>query len=150
MNQNMHSEIFDLPAVTPIAQEHIKEAGLSDRIKTRDGDMRDDNLGSGFDFVLISAICHMNSPEQNKDLFKKTFAALSSGGRVVVQDFILHEDKTSPYTAAIFALNMLVGTQAGSTYNEQEYSDWLKECGFENISLIRPPGPTALVIAEKK
>lgn len=150
MNENMQSEIFDLPAVTPIAQKHIEEAGLSARIKTRNGDMREDDLGSGFDFILISAICHMNSPEQNKDLFKKAFSALSPGGRVVVQDFILHEDKTSPYTAAIFALNMLVGTQAGSTYSEHEYSDWLKECGFENISLIRPPGPTAIIVAQKK
>jgi (2Fe-2S) ferredoxin/cyclopropane fatty-acyl-phospholipid synthase-like methyltransferase len=150
MNNEMESVILDLSQVTPIAQKHIADANLSDRIKTMNGDMRQDDFGNGFDFVLISAICHMNSSDQNRDLMKKAFSAITPGGRVVIQDFVLHQDKTSPYTAAIFALNMLVGTQAGSTYSEQEYTSWLNDAGFEDIKLIRIPGPTALVIAQKK
>lgn len=146
-NQNLHAEVLDLPDVIPIAKSHIDEAGLSDRVKTRIGDFRKDDLGNGFDLVLISAICHMNSPEENVSLLRKAFKALSAGGRVVIQDFILAPDKTSPVTAALFALNMLVGTRAGSSYSEPEYEEWLKTAGFKDTKLIRLPGPTALLIA---
>lgn len=111
--------------------------------------MRKDDFGSGFDLVFISAICHMNSPEGNIELLQKSFKALSENGRVVIQDFILNNDKTSPRTASLFALNMLVGTRAGSSYSEAEYADWLKRTGFGDIKLIRLPGPTALMVAKR-
>jgi (2Fe-2S) ferredoxin/ubiquinone/menaquinone biosynthesis C-methylase UbiE len=149
-NKNLHAEIFDLPDVVKIAQKHIDDAGLTDRITTQAGDMRKDRFGNNFDLVFISAICHMNSPEQNKDLFKKSYVALSPGGKIVIQDFVLNDDKTSPKTAAMFALNMLVGTQSGSSYSESEYREWLGQAGFEDIKMIRPPGPTGILIAVRK
>jgi (2Fe-2S) ferredoxin/predicted O-methyltransferase YrrM len=144
-DKNLQAEVFDLPDVIPIAQKHIDEAGLSDRVKTRVGDFRKDEFGADFDLVFISAICHMNSSQENMSLLQKSYGALASGGRVVIQDFILNPDKTSPPSAALFALNMLVGTRSGSTYSEQEYTAWLKEVGFKDIKLVRLPGPTALI-----
>ena len=91
----------------------------------------------------------MNSPEENVKLLQKSFKALSENGRVVIQDFILKNDKTSPRTAALFALNMLVGTRAGSSYSEAEYTDWLKKTGFADIRLVKLPGPTALMIGTR-
>ena len=108
--------------------------------------MRTDDLGTGFDIVFISAICHMNSPEENKELLRKSFNAMISGGRIVIQDFILEPDKTSPKTAVLFALNMLVGTRNGNTYSESEYYDWLSTVGFNDIRHIRLPGPTGLIM----
>ncbi len=150
MNQNLEAEVFDLPPVFAIARKHIDKAGLSGRVKVRAGDFRKDELGTDFDLVFISAICHMNGPQENIKLLQKSYKALVSGGRVVIQDFILNPDKTSPQSAALFALNMLVGTRSGSTYSEHEYSDWLKEVGFKNIKPIRLPGPTALIIGYRE
>jgi predicted O-methyltransferase YrrM len=149
-NPDLHAEVFDLADVTPIAQRHIDQTGISDRVKTRVGDLYTDEFGNGYDLVLISAICHMNSPEENVDMLKKAFGALSSGGRVVIQDFILTPDKTVPVSAALFALNMLVGTRAGSSYSEPEYFDWLKQVGFKDAKLIRMPGPAALIVAKRE
>lgn len=148
-NPDLHAEVFDLPNVVPIARRHIEAAGLSDRVDTRVGDFRKDDFGTGFDLILISAICHMNSPEENLDLAKKAFGALTDGGRIVIQDFILGPDKTSPLTAALFSLNMLVGTRAGSSYSESEYAAWLKTAGFSDIRMLRLPGPTALLLAKR-
>jgi (2Fe-2S) ferredoxin/SAM-dependent methyltransferase len=148
-NSSLHAEVFDLPDVVPIARRHIEAAGLSNRIVTRVGDFRKDDFGPGFDLILVSAICHMNSPEENLDLVKKAFGALTPGGRIVIQDFILGPDKTSPLTAALFSLNMLVGTRSGSSYSENEYTAWLKTVGFRDIRLMRLPGPTALMLAKR-
>lgn len=132
----LHAEVLDLPAVVLIAQRHIDEAGLSDRIITRVGDLRTDEFGKGYDLVLLSAICHMLSPEENRDLFRRCYRALASGGRVVIRDFILEPDKTAPRSAALFALNMLVATEGGSTYSQQEYTAWLEQAGFQNVTRL--------------
>lgn len=148
-NKNLKSVVFDLPAVVTIAKNNIQQAGLADRISVQAGDMRTDDFGRGFDFILLSAICHMNGPRQNIDLLKKAWQAIDSGGRIVIQDFILNEGRTSPRTAALFAINMLVGTLNGSTYTENEYGDWLKQAGFTSIQRLRLPGPTGLMVASR-
>lgn len=148
-NDALHAEIFDLPKVAPIAQRHIDQAGVSDRVTTRVGDLHTDKFGVGYDGVLISAIYHMNSPEENRDMTAKAFEALSPGGRIIIQDFILDPDKTSPFTGALFALNMLVATPQGSSYSVEEYSQWLGEAGFEEIRHVPLMGPTSLMTARR-
>lgn len=145
----LRAEVLDLPDVIPIAQQHIRKAGLSERIIVRSGDMLTSPFGEKFDLILISAICHMFSPEQNRGLFDRAHAALGPSGRLVVQDFILDPDKTSPRFAALFSLNMLVGTRAGSSYSEPEYEKWLNAAGFRDIRRVRLPGPSGLMIATR-
>jgi hypothetical protein len=91
----------------------------------------------------------MLGPDENKDLFERCFAALAPKGRAVIQDFILEPDRTAPKSAALFALNMLVGTQAGSTYTEAEYATWLREAGFQDVRHVRLPGPSGLIVATR-
>jgi (2Fe-2S) ferredoxin/2-polyprenyl-3-methyl-5-hydroxy-6-metoxy-1,4-benzoquinol methylase len=146
----LQAELVDLETVLPIAQSHIEKAGLAGRIKTRAGDLRSGKLGEGYNLVYVSAICHMLSPEENLDLVKRCHAALAPQGRIAIQDFILEADKTAPKTAALFALNMLVGTQAGSSYSEEEYSRWLREAGFQDIRRIRLPGPSGLMLGTRQ
>jgi (2Fe-2S) ferredoxin/2-polyprenyl-3-methyl-5-hydroxy-6-metoxy-1,4-benzoquinol methylase len=148
-NENLQVDLLDLATVIPIAQGHIKSGGLAERIRTRPGDLRVDNFGEGYDLVFVSAICHMLGPDENKDLLKRCFAALAPGGRVVIQDFILDPGKTAPKSAALFALNMLVGTPAGSTYTEAEYATWLEAAGFQEVRHVRLPGPAGLIVGTR-
>jgi (2Fe-2S) ferredoxin/2-polyprenyl-3-methyl-5-hydroxy-6-metoxy-1,4-benzoquinol methylase len=147
--KDLQVEIMDLAEVLPITEKHIAAAGLSGRIRTRPGDFCTDGLGSGFDLVLLSAICHMLDGPQNLDLFKRCRQALEPQGRLIVQDFILEPDKTAPRSAALFALNMLVGTRAGSSYSTDEYIEWMKEAGFREVQHVRLPGPTGLIIGSR-
>ena len=145
----LRAEILDLAEVLPIAQEHIRRAGVADRVTTRAGNMLDADLGTYYDLVLLSAICHMFSPEENRALLRRIYQALAPGGRVVVQDFILEADKTSPKFAALFSLNMLVGTRAGASYSEPEYTEWMRAAGFHEIKRVRLPGPSGLMIGTR-
>lgn len=140
-------EILDLPAVTAIADRHISAANVHDRVRTRVGDLTRDALGHDYDLILLSAVCHMLSPDANRDLLKRCFAAAARGARIVIQDFILEASKTAPKAGALFALNMLVGTSAGSSYSGEEYSTWLREAGFTGVEEVGLPGPTGLIIA---
>lgn len=142
----LKSQILDLAEVIPLAQEYIRKAGLGERISTRAGDMLRDPLGENYDLILISAICHMFSPEQNRELLQRAYDALAPKGQLVVQDFILEPNKTAPRAAALFSLNMLVGTRAGSSYSEPEYASWLRDAGFADVRRLRLPGPSGLMI----
>lgn len=146
---DLNAVVFDLPDVLPLTGEYVAEAGLSDRISTVGGDFSVDELGADFDLAFVSAIIHMNSPEENLDLYRKCWRALRPGGRIVVQDFIVNEDRTTPPQAAIFALNMLVGTRAGDTYTEGEVREALEQAGFGDVKRKDTPGGTTLISAGK-
>jgi len=82
-------------------------------------------------------------------LFRRAYNALAANGRIVIQDFILDPRKTAPRAAALFSLNMLVGTTAGCSYSEPEYVQWLGEAGFADLRRVNLPGPSALMIGTR-
>lgn len=139
-------EILDVPEVVPLTAEYVSQAGVSAQVSLRPGDMLNDDLGSGYDIVVLNAICHMFSEKQNRGLFRRIYPALAPNGRLVVQDFILNPDKTGPLHAALFSLNMLVATEAGASYSELEYTDWMKAAGFTDVCRINLPGPSDLIV----
>jgi (2Fe-2S) ferredoxin/SAM-dependent methyltransferase len=148
-NPELTAVVLDLPTVLPITESHIEEARLSGRVTTRAGDLRKDGFGTNYDLVFLSSICHMLGPEGNRDLLARAARALAPGGRVVIQDFILEPDRTKPRQAVLFALNMLVGTEAGSTYTEEEYTSWLKAAGLGAVRRVRLPGPADLMVGSR-
>jgi (2Fe-2S) ferredoxin/predicted O-methyltransferase YrrM len=148
-NPALQADVFDLATVAPIARRHIAEAGLADRVRTRVGDLCTDAFGSGYDLVLLSAICHMLGPAENRDLLRRAFEALVPGGRVVIQDHVMTPGKTAPRSGALFAVNMLVGTASGSTYSEEEYSAWLREAGLVDVRHVTLAGPNDLIVARR-
>lgn len=142
--------LFDLPKVISIAKRYITKEGFLNRIKLIPGDYNKDNFGCGYDLIFISAVIHINSPAQNLKLLHKCINALNSGGQMVVQDFIMAEDRTRPLKGAFFALNMLAATQYGDTYTESEVKNWMQEVGFYDITAKNTPFETVLVIGKKK
>jgi len=148
-NPELTAVVLDLPTVLPITEGHIEEAGLSKRVTTLAGDLRQDDFGKSYDLIFLSSICHMLGPDGNRDLLARAARALAPGGRVVIQDFILEPDRTRPRQAVLFALNMLVGTEAGSTYTEAEYASWLKAAGLGAVRRIPLPGPADLMVGAR-
>ena len=142
------STVFDLPHVIPLTQRYVEEDGLEGRVETVTGDYNTDELPSGYDLVFLSAILHSNSPEQNISLFKKIYKSLNPGGRIVISDFIMDDDRTSPAFGAFFALNMLVNTTSGDTYTQSEIKDWIEQAGMTFVERKESRG-TGLMIGKK-
>ena len=134
----MRATIFDQPEVIEMARERVGAAGMLERVALVAGDFESDPLPAGHDLAFVSAIIHQNSPAENVALFRKIFAALDPGGRVVVRDHVLSPDRTQPRSGALFAVNMLVGTEGGNSYTEAEIREALTEAGFTGVRLIHP------------
>jgi SAM-dependent methyltransferase len=145
----LRATVFDLPKVIPLTRGYIKDAGLEDRIDTVEGDYHTDYLGEGYDLALLSQIIHSNSLDENHRLIKKAVDALNTGGRLIIQDFILDEDRTTPPRAVLFALNMLVATEEGDTYTESEVRDMMEDAGLSDIERIETSHNTTLMVGRK-
>lgn len=146
---DIKATIFDLPEVIPITRNYINKEGLSSKIQLISGDYNKDNLPKGYDLIFLSSIIHSNSTEINEKLIKKCAASLNLNGQLVIQDFIVDENRISPPQAVIFALNMLVATEAGDTYTEAEIKNWLKKAGITNILRRDTKFNTTLIIGKK-
>jgi precorrin-6B methylase 2 len=130
--------LYDLPATIPIARKHVEAAGLGDRVTFAEGDFAvDPNLPRGADLAWVSAIVHQNSRQENRTLLAKVHAALVDGGRIMIRDIVMDDTHTTPVAGALFAINMLVGTEGGGTYSLSELTEGLHGAGFDKISVIR-------------
>lgn len=148
-NPEIRATVFDLPNVIPITNEFIEKEGFSNRIKTCVGNYTTDELPQGFDTIFLSAIIHSNSLEVNQELIKKCFSSLNPNGKIIIQDWIMNNDRTEPTSGAIFAINMLVGTEAGDCFTEQEVTEMLINAGFSSVTRIEFESGISQVTARK-
>lgn len=130
--------LFDRPDVIPIARKHLLEAGLGDRVDLVGGDYTaDEPLPPGADLAWVSAIVHQHPREQNRDLLAKVREALVPGGRVLIRDVVMEENRVEPAEGALFAINMLVNTPGGGTFTSAELRDDLLAAGYRQPRLLR-------------
>jgi hypothetical protein len=45
---------------------------------------------------------------------------------------------------------MLVGPDAGASYSEVEYTSWMEAAGLTEVSRIKLPGPSDLIVGRVK
>lgn len=123
--------LFDTPEVIDLIKERYDVSGL----KLIKGDFTTSDFPGGlqgFDLVYLGNICHAYPPEENRELLEKVKSVLKPGGLVAVEDFVRGR---SP-SAAMFAVNMLVNTEKGGTWTEEEYRSWLEGAGFQGIEVF--------------
>lgn len=142
--------LFDLPQVVPLARERLARAGMADRVTVVAGDYNIDPMPGGADFAWLSAIAHQNSREQNRALYAKIRAALTPHGVLVIRDVVMDACRTQPAAGALFAVNMLVGTEGGGTFTFDEFREDLESAGFADVRFLhRDDGMNSLVRAQK-
>ena len=127
--------LFDLPNTVGIAREMIQKAGVKN-IAFRGGDFHFDDIGNGYDLVLMSQVLHSHSALANLALLGKVFDALAPKGTIAIHEFALAEDRASPIAGALFSVNMLVNTEEGRSYSPKEMTGWLMKAGFGRIKKI--------------
>jgi len=129
--------LFDLPHVIPMARRRLAAAGLGHRVKLVAGNFMEHPLPQGADLAWVSAIAHQNSRDQNRALFAKVFQALIPGGRIAIRDILMEKTRTRPVAGALFAINMLVATEGGSTFTFDELLEDLEAAGFQRVRVLR-------------
>ena len=148
--KNITATVFDLPNVLPITKRYIKENGYEKKVDTFGGDYNNDELPKGYDIIFISAVVHINSNKGNIALMKKCAKSLNPSGRIIIQDQVMDNDRITPAPGALFALNMLVGTEEGDTYTEKEIREWFEKSKISFEKRIDVFMGNALIIGRNK
>jgi hypothetical protein len=139
---------LDWPNVNKIGRAFVANFGVADRFHTIDGDFHTTAFGAGkYDFAIYAHLAHQETPVDNVTVFRRFRDALRPGGTLVVNDFILGDDRTGHPFAMMFAAQMLLVTKAGFTYRKCDYRTWLGEAGFKSIDIVPTPTPATLVFA---
>ena len=148
-NPSIKAVVFDLPHVILLTKKYVSEAGLLNNFNFIEGNYLTKDFEKDYDLILLSAIVHINSYEQNKMLVKKCADALNKNGMIIISDFIMNGDRTQPYHGALFSINMLVGTTSGDTYTEQEMREWFESAGLSKIERKNTSFTSDLMIGTK-
>src|ERR1700675_3152485 len=140
----------DWPSVLAVAREKAQAAGVSARHTTRPGSAFETDLGTGYDFVLLTNIFHHFDMPTCETLMRRAYAALKPGGKAVPLEFVPNEDRVPPPAAAAFSLNMLVGTDAGDASTFSEYEKMFANAGFAKTTVHPVTGmPQQVLISGK-
>lgn len=134
-NPSLRATILDLASTLEITRGLLAAAGMEGKVELREGDLTRDDLGEGaYDLVLVSNVLHIYDEKTGRLVLEKVFRALRPGGRVVVHDYF--QNGVPAPEAALFDLNMLLGTLCGRVYGVREIKCWLAETGFQKISFL--------------
>jgi ubiquinone/menaquinone biosynthesis C-methylase UbiE len=132
--KGVHVTLFDTPETIKIAKSAINRSLKdSNNIDLVQGDFLTDSIGKDYDLIFMSQIVHSYSEKTNISLLKKCRKAIRNNGRIVIQDFMINENRTKPVWSALFAINMLVHTEGGRTYSPGDMKEWLLKTGFSSV-----------------
>jgi len=145
---HVHCTVLDLPVVCAVAAEFIAAAGLGERVATLPGDMFADSWPSGHDAVVLSQILHDWSFDTGRTLLERVFRALPAGGRVLVHEKLVDDDRDAPLANALVHLDMLVWTE-GQQYRFRELREILHTAGFRGVERRDSAGYWSVVEARK-
>lgn len=135
-NPHLKATVFDLPTTRPFAEKTIKRFDLSDRIDFQSGNYLKDEIKGRYDAAWLSHILHGEGPDGCNQIIQKTVAALKPGGIIIIHEFILNNSMDGPLFPALFSLNMLLGTESGQAYSEQQLMDMLAAVGAKDIQRL--------------
>ena len=141
--------VVDWPSVLEITKRIAAKHRVGDRFSYIPGDLLAVSFGSGYSVATLGHILHSEGVERGRELLKRTFAALASGGTIAIAEFLVNPDRKGPVSGLIFNVNMLVNTENGATYSFEEISEWLRDVGFTHPRLLDSPGPSPLILATK-
>jgi len=120
-----------------MAEQRISEARMSGRVKLVAGGFLVGPLPRGAGLAWVSAIVHQSSRQENRQLFSTVADALNDDGQILIRNVLMDNSRTSPVAGALFAIKLLVATEAGGTHTYGELRNYPEASGFEDTTVLR-------------
>jgi SAM-dependent methyltransferase len=140
---------IDWPDVLPVTRRVAERFGVAAQFAFVPGDILEADLGRSHAVATLGQILHSEGADRSRALLRRTYDALAPGGTIAIAEFLVNADRRGPLNGLIFAVNMLVNTEAGGTFSFEEIAGWLNEAGFSNPRRLPAPGPSPLILATR-
>jgi hypothetical protein len=147
---HIQATVVDLPAVTPVTQRFIDEAGAGDRVQVIATDVVRDSLTGSYDVAVLSALIQVLSPDEARRALKNVGKVVNPDGAIYITGAgIIDNSRTSPPDLVGFNLVFINVYGEGQAYTEQEHKDWLAEAGFGDFERTILPDERSIITARK-
>jgi len=133
----MRSVVLDLPAAIGQARMTARRVGIDDVVEHRAGDVLKDELPADVDVALLANLIHHFRKDEAIRVLQKVRTAMKPGGTVAVWDFDRPAYDAPPELAADASALFFKLTSTSQVVPGDEYAAWLREAGFEEVSLKR-------------
>jgi predicted O-methyltransferase YrrM len=141
-NKDLQAVVVDLPTTRPFAEKTIAQHGLSHRIAFVPGNYISEEIEGRYDVAWLSHILHAEGPDTCDRILRNVVRAMMPGAIILIHDFILNDNMDGPLFPALFALNMLQGTEQGQSYSQSQLRKMLQNAGVRDIERLDYVGPT--------
>jgi len=148
--ENLQATIIDFPNVAEIGWRFVSEAGLVNRVRYTPGSAIEVEWPTGQDAVLMSYLISGVPGDAVDGLLDSAFAALAPGGKLMVHDFMVEENRRGPALAALWQLQHMAFTPDAQSLSVAWLVEAGRKAGFEVLQteeLI--PAMTKLVVFQK-
>ncbi len=144
---NLNATIIDFPNVAEIGWRFISEAEMVDRVRYIPGNAVNVQWPSNQDAILMSYLMSGVPGEDVEKLLRKAFETLAPGGKLMVHDFMVEEDRRGPALAALWQLQHMAFTPDARSLSVGWLTKTAEKIGFEVASVDELiPAMTKLVV----
>jgi SAM-dependent methyltransferase len=149
-NPQLKATVYDLPTTRPFAEKTIEQFELTAKIQFAEGNYLNDPIKGRYDAIWLSHILHGEGPDACRMIIQKAVGVLEPGGMIIIHDFILNNSMDGPLFPALFSLNMLLGTDSGQSYSEEQIIDMMSEAGIKDTRRIavQSPNDSAIILGK--
>ena len=131
----MRAEVLDLPEAVRQSRALARAERIDDLVSHREGNALVDDLGCDYDAVFLGNILHHFTSEQSLGLLGRIRRALAADGTVAIWEIRRPARDAPPELVGdAFALYFRL-TSTARCYTEAEYTQWLQEVGFADVTV---------------
>jgi SAM-dependent methyltransferase len=145
----LRSTVVEIDRVVPIAQKFIAEARLGDRITTAQCDVTQEVPRGPFDAAVLRNLIQVLSPKQAAETIRNVGTSLRKGGEIFIIGYVLDDERRLPWEAAAYDVVFINIYDAGQSYTDGEYREWLQTGGFGKIDRCLLRNNMSLITAQK-
>lgn len=148
----LEATVLDLEAPLASARANLDGDPLADRISLQAGDYLVDDLGHGFDVVLVFNVLHGHRAPEAQQVVSRAAEALAPGGLLVVADQFpgLTIGPATRGMTGLLGLMYLVALQGG-THEADDVETWMSHAGLTDpqVRKLRDAPGAALILARR-
>ena len=135
IHPHLTATVVDLPEVTPITGQFVKDADAEARVKVVSADLTCDPISGMYDAAILSSVIQTLSAEDARQVINNVGKVINPGGWLYIfGGGMLENSRLSPKSSVEWNLVYINTYDNGQSYTEDEHRDWLREAGFEDIN----------------
>ena len=140
---------IDFGDVVPLAEQFLARFG--DRVQLVGAEISTVPGHDLYEVALLANVLHLHPPPWCATYIARAARLVSPGGRLVIKELRVDEERGGPLASLMFALNMAIYTGGGDVYPTSQLRAWLEAAELSAIEEHRlASSPDSIVVIARK